>query len=318
MSFKSRPPLFLPPTATSRPNETWPIVTEGEDAKELSYGEVDVTIPLRTHRLGKIERPGWFRREDPEQHVVLQNPKSLESADFATRLGAKMERAERKELLIFLHGYQVTFEEAARRAAQVATDINFGGIVVLFSWPSAGALRRYTVDEDCAAKSAVPLTNFLRELEDGPWTRVHLVAHSMGNRVMMSALASRAQLSLPLRNLVLVAADLDQDLFEQQYPQVSALLQRARGDLITSYATNSDRALLLSWWLHRSNRVGRFSQEPYTGEGLETIDATAVHTSLLGHSYFGDERSVLTDLGLLVRESLPASRRGLNHVAEKW
>jgi esterase/lipase superfamily enzyme len=282
----------------------------GEYTKDLSYGRAKVTIPVR-HRVGKVERPSRFGRESEERHIIFREAETLDNTKFATQLGEEIERVKRKELLIFLHGYRVTFEEAARRAAQVATDIQFRGVVILFSWPSAGDFRWYSADEDCAAKSAEPLTNFLRDLEGGPWTKVHLVAHSMGNRVMISGLASRVGLTLPLHNIVLVAADVDIDLFEQQFPRVSELVRRERGDLITSYATNSDRALLLSGWFHRSNRLGRFRDEPYATAGLETIDATAVDSSLVGHSYFSDERSVLTDLGLLVRESLPASRRGL-------
>ncbi|MEO6800942.1 MAG: hypothetical protein ABI178_13475 [Rhodanobacter sp.] len=39
----------------------------------------------------------------------------------------------------------------------------------------------------------------------------------------------------------------------------------------------------------------------------------------LRHRYFGNERSVLTNLGALVGEGLPAARRhGLRPVAEWW
>lgn len=311
-------PIFFATNRQVKPDKALEDRFTGEYAKDLTYGQAEVTIPAR-HRVGQIERPWpWLGRESKERHVVFGNDDTFGSAEFAIRLGRKIQDVERKELLIFLHGYKVTFEEAARRAAQVATDIQFGGIVILFSWPSAGEFAFYSADEDCAAKSAAPLANFLRDLEGGPWTKVHLVAHSMGNRVMISGLANRVGLTLPLHNIVLVAADVDIDLFEQQFPHVSELVQHERGDLITSYATNSDRALLISGWFHRSNRLGLFRGEPHVREGLETIDATAVDSSLLGHSYFGDERSVLTDLGLLVRESLPASKRGLTSVAKWW
>jgi hypothetical protein len=48
-------------------------------------------------------------------------------------------------------------------------------------------------------------------------------------------------------------------------------------------------------------------------KGMETIDASTVDTSLLslGHSYFGGKRTAITDLGYLIREGLPAARRGL-------
>ena len=200
-----------------------------------------------------------------------------------------------------------------------AGDALFDGVVVLFSWPSAGATLRYLADEDSAAKSSVPLAAFLKELEGGPWTRVHIVAHSMGNRVALAGLASRANVNLPLTNVVFVAADVDTQLFEQQFP---ALRPRAgdTGRRLTSYASNSDRALWLSRWFHHTNRVGRIADEPFVTADLETIDASAVDSSLLGlnHGYFGQERSVLTDLGELLRHGRSASGRQLKSVRQWW
>ena len=310
----------------------------------LSYGRVEVTIPTHSHRIGRIERPLQLfgleiGRERKDQHLVLGEGLSLDSDSFATRLAGDLQRAARQELLVFLHGYRVTFEEAARRAAQVATDIQFGGVVLLFSWPSAGTVLAYQADEDNAAKSAEPLRTLLRDLEAGPWTRVHLLAHSMGNRVMVASLAGREPgWTLPLHNVVLVAADLDVDLFRQQFPQLRGRVHADAGARVTSYTSSTDRALGISSWFHRSTRVGRLDSvggvgvvggvgsparvgdSPLPMEGLETVDATATDTSLLGlhHGYFAEQRSLLTDLGLLLREGLPASRRGLTPVQGQW
>lgn len=292
----------------------------GACAEKVSYGIAHVTIP-ETHRTGHVERPGRWRSENAERHVVIAKTEVFGQDQFAKELSAKTVEASRRELLVFLHGYQVTFEEAARRAAQVAQDIHFEGRIVLFSWPSAGALLKYSQDEESAAISAFPLINFLRGLEGGPWEKIHLVAHSMGNRVLTAALAGSAELNIPLRNIVLIAADVPLGLFKAQYPEIAKRLQPARGDLITSYASKTDRALFVSWFLHRYDRVGTFSDPPFIGPGMETINATAIDTSLLGlhHSYFGDRRSVLTDLGSLIGEGLPAARRhGLRAVQEWW
>ncbi len=291
----------------------------GTYAKELSYGVATVTIPQR-HRTGKVERPGWLRNENKERHVVIAQTELLGWEQFDAQLEKEVAAASRRELLVFLHGYQVTFDDAARRAAQVARDINFEGRVVLFSWPSAGALKGYFMDEASAKNSAMPLADFLRHLEDGPWEKVHLVAHSMGNRVLTESLASRAEFNLPLQNIVFIAADVNVEWFDQQFPWIAERVRLERGDLITSYASNSDRALFLSWFLHRSNRIGRFPDKPYVREGMETIDASAIDTSLLGlhHSYFGNKRSVLTDLGSLIGEGLPAAQRHGLRAVERW
>jgi esterase/lipase superfamily enzyme len=294
----------------------------GDCAQEVAYGRALVTIPKRSHRVGHVERPlPLIGRERADRHVVIAEEGHFNRDGFATSLAHDLASAQRKELLIFLHGYRVTFEEAARRAAQVANDIGFGGVVVLFSWPSAGTLLAYFADEDSAAKSAAPLRALLRDLEGGPWSCVHLLAHSMGSRVMVSSLSGpEVGWTLPIQNVVLVAADLDVELFQQQFPSLRARVRQDAGGLVTSYTSSADRALGVSSWFHRGTRLGRVGDRPLPVAGLETVDATATDSSLLGlhHGYFAEQRSLLTDLGLLLREGLPAVRRGLQNVQDQW
>jgi hypothetical protein len=52
--------------------------------------------------------------------------------------------------------------------------------------------------------------------------------------------------------------------------------------------------------------------------GIDTVDATDVDTSLIGHSYFSDERTVLHDMFDLIRYDLaPDHRFGLIKREEK-
>jgi esterase/lipase superfamily enzyme len=290
----------------------------GTFAANLSYGRVDVSIPLARHRVGELEkRPfwaPWHDKSDKERYVVIaEHTRFGDATHFGTQLSSELRGAGKHELLIFLHGYKVTFEQAAQRAAQFAFDLNFSGAVVLYSWPSLGKLLGYTVDEDRAAASAALLSQFLRGLEGGPWKRVHLLAHSMGNRVVTAALAGANPPQLPLASVILVAADVEQSLFEQQLPALADTLVRTGGAPLTSYVSRNDRALLLSRMLHRAERIGHISTQPFVRDRMETIDATHTDTSLirvLGHSYFGDERSMLTDLRTLLADGFPAERRG--------
>jgi esterase/lipase superfamily enzyme len=197
-----------------------------------------------------------------------------------------------------------------RRAAQVSYDLKFRGALILFSWPSLGRLLGYDADEDRAAISAARLAEFLQTLEGGPWKKVHLMAHSMGNRVLIAGLADNRRSHLPLREIVLVAADVEVEIFKQKFAKIVGESNR-----FTSYVSKADRALLVSSFFHQTNRVGFVQGEPFIMDGLETIDATYVDTSLLGHNYF--DRSVLTDLGYLLREELAAERRGLQQTPGK-
>ena len=298
-------PLFY---ATNRTRATkGKIPFAAEPANAISYGMMLVTIPA-THRMGKIETPHWWTlfpsRHETQRFISLQDIRPLSPPEFGTQLETQLRGADAKDLLVFLHGYNVTFEEGAQRAAQLAFDMKFPGAVILFSWPSAGELLAYQGDEERAGISADSFSQFLRSLEGGPWNRVHIVAHSMGNRVMIEGLIARGRPKLPLGQLVFAAADVYPAQFRQRFPEL-----QAPGTLLaTSYASNRDRALKLSNWLHRNDRVGLIRDEPFTAPMLETVDASAVETGFLSmnHSSIAEERSIITDMRTLLAHGLSA------------
>jgi esterase/lipase superfamily enzyme len=286
----------------------------GEPSKELNFGLAVVTIPV-VHRVAHIESPRWWslfpKFKGPDRFIQLIRIESLSQVELQTEIARAIGTARAKEILIFLHGYNVTFEQAARRAGQIAYDLAFGGVVLLFSWPSLGVVPGYGGDAERAADSGLFLARFLKSLEGGPWTKVHLLAHSMGNRVMLNGLAEVPDANLTFGETAFIAADVGIEQFEQKFPKFQQSIARA-----TLYVSRHDRALALSRELHKLNRIGFVDLEPYICRGLETIDASLVDTSLLGHSYFGDDRNVLMDIGGLLQGLSPLQRR-LKQVADK-
>src|SRR5207237_7117372 len=94
-----------------------------------------------------------------------------------------------KHLLVFVHGYRVGFEDALKRAAQVAFDLDFDGPSFVFAWPSQAKLLAYDEDLLNAQLSVGQFAAFLGALTASvPSTKVHVVPHSMGNVVMLGAL----------------------------------------------------------------------------------------------------------------------------------
>jgi esterase/lipase superfamily enzyme len=63
---------------------------------------------------------------------------------------ARVNKSGKKSAFIFVHGYNVTFEDAARRTAQMSYDLSFDGAPVFYSWPSQGSLGDYLKDGSCA------------------------------------------------------------------------------------------------------------------------------------------------------------------------
>jgi esterase/lipase superfamily enzyme len=267
-----------------------------------------VSIP-RDHRLGALEAPSFLKLEftpDPEKHVVLLTITHESKEDFFVRVNADIENASRHEVLIFVHGYNVAFEEAARRTGQIVYDLGFAGAPILYSWPSQGRPQSYAVDEANAEWSTLHFKAFLRDVGElcGSNT-VHIIGHSMGNRLLASALhlLNLEGFSPPTRfqQVVQAAPDIDASTLLQLAEAIRNTAER-----VTLYASASDKALILSRRFHRYPRAGEFI---FPIQGIDIIDASAVDTNLIGHSYYGDNRSVLSDIFWLLRKGEPPSNR---------
>ncbi|WP_328674894.1 alpha/beta hydrolase [Streptomyces sp. NBC_00343] len=283
----------------------------GAESGDLSYGELRVSVPDE-HQMGAAEKPRWWRlgwRPDPAKTVVPGVPTLLPAEEFAqltrTRLADGADKA-----LIFVHGYNVPFADAAVRAAQIAYDLNFTGVTLLYSWPSQGTLSGYAADGNAAARAVPAFREFLRHLLTRTGAdEVHLIAHSMGNRLLLDALADFDTAALgpdsgSLGQVFFAAPDVDAEVFRQRLPRI---VPQTRG--CTLYASRADRALAASASLARNPRAGQCGEEIIVAPGLDTIDVSALGTGLLGHSYVGDHRSILGDIHALLRHGLPVSQR---------
>lgn len=265
------------------------------------YGRCEVSIPKR-HQFGQLERPSFWRlefRESAARHVVLQHVEPLDADQCLGRLRNDLTRDDESALFIFVHGYNVTFPEAARRTAQMAFDLQFRGVPLFYSWPSRGSLTGYSDDLRSAEASATPLAEFLTRVATETGARkIHLVAHSLGNRGLVGALAQLGQSTgerVKFNQVVFAAPDLDAGQFATDIaPRIRPVVER-----VTIYSSGSDLALWASRLWHRTVRLGQSG--PYwtkirTYDWIDVIDVTAVGFEWfeLGHSAYGGE--LLADL----------------------
>lgn len=276
----------------------------------LVYGHVEVSVP-RKRKLGELPRPRWYLLEEaqPEKHFILQRTDLKTSAQFFTSIRSAP-AAQRDSAFVFVHGYNVTFEDAALRTAQMAADLDIAAIPVFFSWPSRGNKALYTVDEQSVQVSALDLRQFLEEFADESGvSQVFVIAHSMGSRAATQALKEllrdRDDLKGKFGELILAAPDIDTRIFVRELvPGLAALHQR-----MTLYSSSKDKALAASKSVHGYARAGDSDPDVLVMDGVETIDASNIDTGLLGHSYIVNSRVLLTDVALLLGENLRANRR---------
>jgi esterase/lipase superfamily enzyme len=282
---------------------------ERSEGGVLNFGECLVTVP-RGHKVGVLESPSILRFEfkaDPTRHIVLHSVLKQSEHEFLKRVAVAVADSPDREAFIFVHGYNVAFETCARRTAQIAFDLKFSGASIFYSWPSNARISDYTVDETNALWTVPHFDRFLTLIAQySGAARLHVMAHSMGNRPVCDALrgiaARIADQGRPkLQELILAAPDIDTDTFRQM---ADAL--RSRAERITLYASSKDKALGLSCRIHGYSRAGI---PILIVPGVDTVEASAVNTDFLAHSYFCEDRSVLSDIYHLIRAKTPPETR---------
>jgi esterase/lipase superfamily enzyme len=287
----------------------------GERHDCVTHGRVEVFVP-ESHRFGEIGNAFWTRllrfdlRDDRlrVQHVQNQDRDGFYS-EIHQAMRAARESGEAPHALVFLHGFNVTFADAAIRAAQIGFDLIVPGATAFFSWPSRGRVAAYPADEASIEASEQPITDFLVDFAASCGAeKVHVIAHSMGNRGLLRALqriaaTAESRGKLKFGQVFLAAPDVDRDLFldlARLYPE--------HAERTTLYASDADLAVHLSSKLHDAPRAGYY--KPYTvAPGIDTVAVPDFDVDLLGHGYFAQAEALLHDIFDLMRHNVDPAKR---------
>lgn len=281
---------------------------------QLSLGAVKVNIP-KLHKIGTLERPKWSHLEwsvNPSKHFILLDSNLMIQDDFENNIKEYIQNSNKKSAFVFVHGYNVSFEDAALRTAQIAIDLDLKSVPSFFSWPSQGGLLDYLVDESNVEWTEPNLQKFLEIFSTASQAdEIYIIAHSMGSRAVVRSLSKlleelkSLELHSIFRELILAAPDIDAAVFKNTLlPNLLKMQQR-----VTLYASSNDNALIASKKIHGSPRAGDSQPSIVVADGLDTIDASSVETDFLGHSYLTNSRPLLTDLALLINNNMPVAKR---------
>ncbi len=218
----------------------------GEVTPVARYLLTGVGVPPG-HKPGVIERPS-FGSENREKHFTALGQRTVDEGNFfgeiATRLSGRVGVA--RDVVVFVHGFNNSYDEARFRLAQLVTDANFTGVPVLFTWPSRMQLLAYGSDKESATASRDALEKLIRDLSEVPGVgRVHVLAHSMGTWLAMEALrqnaiAGRADLGGRIGEIMLASPDIDLDVFRAQMARIGRVTR------VSVFAARDDRALSVS------------------------------------------------------------------------
>jgi esterase/lipase superfamily enzyme len=270
---------------------------------QTPIAEGAVEVPFFTDRSLRTDRqahsyfderrgePAWGRCE-----VVLEDhvPGRVNATVVGVGTGdadSTLARLDQGRAVLFVHGYNISFEKGCRRAARLQHNLGLGGRLLLFSWPADGNYLNYLRDLADVDWATVDLEDVLIVLQSRFGAgNVDLIGHSMGARGLVQALA-QVQIEAPFRSLTLAAPDLDRDVFARKLPQLAG-----RAERITIYASSHDRALALARRAHGHTRVGQ--PEPgLTYPGADLVDVTETDAGgFSGHIYHLYNEAVLEDL----------------------
>ena len=184
------------------------------------------------------------------------------------------------------------------------------GRFALFSWPSDGAITNNTHDEADMYWSVysllVVLDDMIKRFGTG---NTNIVAHSLGSSGVMLALVLMSQSHKedePLLNqVVLIAPDIDVDIFKQYLPLIRPLTRN-----ITVYVSSKDSPLALSRQVHGHPRLGEAGEHLQGLKGIEIIDLSDIPIRApSGHVYHLNQDIVVEDLIQIINENKTAAQR---------
>jgi esterase/lipase superfamily enzyme len=223
-----------------------------------------------------------------DSRFSLSSDWSIASVEPAPQLADLLGDTNGRNVMMYVHGYNQTFENAVLDAARLSDAIKFAGDTMVFSWPSRARLFDYNYDRESAMWSRDALDQVLEDLLASPAVgRVNIVAHSVGTMLTTEALR---QLYAKLGDyapdrvgaIVLASPDIDMDVFTAAIPKIGPLAAK-----ITIITATNDRALAVSRLVNGSTtRVGAAEKAQLEQLGLRVIDASAQGWGVLNHDLF--------------------------------
>ncbi len=278
---------------------------------KIKYLSCNVNVPSR-HSIGSLDTSSDSIL-DRDLYFYSRNFQRLQKEEFFDKI------KKDKEKLIFVHGFNVEFEEALFRAAQIKYDLKFQGQIILFTWPAgpekSGLLNQILLNKTYAinlvnAKNTIPLfKEFINEIYKNTKNseiELYIIVHSMGHQIVIPSLVQLSKensIRKKIKELIFNAPDYPVDQFKTEVTLLKNIAER-----ITIYCSPSDNALKVSEQVNGVRRLGQcFLMDGVDVINVGRIDNPALGIAGLGHGYYSS-RPILTDLYQLIL-GLEAPRR---------
>lgn len=332
--------LALPAPPPPPPSEDALYVTDRHIASQSFDGNrASTDVRVCTGTLDGCYLSSGFVTPGNANTILCGTPASSAMSACVTsildRLNADPRFADSHNLLIFVPGFNHDFPSSiddARVLASALAQSTPHVSVLTYTWPTKaaefgyGAPLKYADDETNNSWAALHLRMVVRDLlQQDPKLRLHFMAHSMGNRLIMDALLALRLESLGMTSgkpckpagsggycgrigqVVNIEADTDQQSYAEQTLLLSDFV-----DGVTLYASTIDKALGWSQWLHGHCRASELQcGDAHFVPPVSVIDATELRNCdpIWHHSYWSVSPLWLGDLRDVVPDQKPLPER---------
>ena len=205
--------------------------------------------------------PYWFDMNLVDEAELL--PDATER--FADAINEQLAVSKRKHVYVYVHGYKVVYENPVLVSAELWHFLGYNGAFVAYAWPSTPSKFAYVKDSETAhgyARNLRLLLELIAQRTDAE--EIHVIAYSNGTRLVARALEQLALIhrdktadeiwkALHLRNVILVASDLDRGVFGSYVADGIFNVPKH----LSVYMSRHDRALGISQLLTRRRRLGQ-------------------------------------------------------------
>ncbi len=305
-----------------------------EEAREISLlKNRSSKYPLK---ISKVEEIGIlaesYSKFIPPKVSDIEQP----GKDFTAQINAKLAKSNRKDIYIYVHGFKVVFENPLLVAAELWHFLGYDGVFIAYSWPATPKNIAYFSDLETTSLSAYNLRLLLEFLaKNTEAENIHIIGYSAGTRVVINALNQLALIHkgakkkeyrkhFRIGHVILTGSDFDRQLFGAYIDE--GILNVSKD--FTVYLSQMDKALSLSRWLFKRDRLGQQWDESrmtdfianwlWETEEIVFIDVTNAEKSSTGngHAYFRKSPWVSSDILSTLMYDLSPEERSLTRTRE--
>ncbi len=273
----------------------------GERNPKPSMTDVAVSIPPK-REAGTVQWPKKLPA-NPATDFAVTHVRQIQTVGEAKTWFRQ--RVDGGHALVFVHGFNNTYEDSVFRLAQIVHDSGMQATPILFTWPSRAQLFAYEYDKESTNYSRTALEQALRVLVEDPDVKdITVLAHSMGTWLAVESLRQMGirdgRVNRKIKDVILASPDIDIQVFAKQYAEMGSPKPK-----FTIFVSQDDRALAASSLI--TGRVARLggidpTAEPYRSRleeaGITAIDLTKVKTGdRLNHGKFAESPQIVQLIG---------------------